>query len=111
MPLSTNTPALSKTPYFTFSNSVGHENSQKELFERGRIVKVIALKESDNKYRLLIKNDYDAYREIDIDMGKKVKSAKAITEFPFAPVKFEGSELQHIFVLNKGCLIIEVETE
>jgi len=95
----------------TYERSAGHENSQEELFERGRIVKVITLKESDNKYRLLIKNDYDSYREVDIDMGKKVKSAKAITEFPFAPVKFEGSQLQHIFVSNKGCLIIEVETE
>ncbi|MBQ0104416.1 MAG: hypothetical protein KBT47_00055, partial [Armatimonadetes bacterium] len=71
-------------------------------------VKVWAVKQKENVYRLIIKNDYFAYRECDISVGSEIENCSIITEYPYAPVKFEKDRIIHLVVPNFGCEVIEV---
>ncbi|MFH2068900.1 MAG: hypothetical protein ABII89_05500 [Candidatus Omnitrophota bacterium] len=69
--------------------------------------KVLAMEQSKGAVRLFIGNDEYGYAHPEIDMGKKIRSIKTVTKFPYRPVAFHGSKFT-VRVPGKGVAVLDL---
>jgi hypothetical protein len=79
-----------------------------KITEGQEFIKLLAMKQQDGSYRLLLKSDSLYYSKASVNMGKQVVSAKSATRYPFAPITVEDTILKGIAVPNKGAVILNV---